>query len=432
MFKKIIHYFASRNLEEHRIKTQCVIDQYEQAAAESHARIQNQAESYRHDLQKRSRIYENELQDYMQFLTEHIRKTSDHVDQLKQLQQQMFVCIGGWMDKSLSEQRLKLQTDKQLLLNSNIELLDGFKKEIDNLSQQKDRIAWRTFVSNRPPRVSTPKIDDIVDRFEREISEDAKIYKKEISRILSHIKLLNKQLREIRILKSKLIEEVNLAREKHRKNKQSLKEIHYRCLQGWDELRKISENYYCHEKTESELANEWLLSSKEKGSLNDIRQIIQKTNSDWKKAEEELSSLHKQIDSIKKRIQMAHNTKDFTTINVDKSARERISLAIKDSAESKKTLKYARDVLYNRRNKINEIMQFTNKFHPSLTVEISYELVSQDVYWDAIGLKTKPLQILIKERPIQVINRTPNNKINIMSQLKKGYMFFSQYLFKDK
>lgn len=393
MFKKIVHYFTSKSLEKHRFRTQCMIEEYERVAAESQTRIKAQSDKYARELESLSKQRENDLKEYIQFLNEHLTNTTEHVSQLKLLQQMMFVCLEDWMSMSQSEQRLSLQRSKYHLVISNIKLLESFEKEIVRLSQQEDRQAWREIISDRAPRVSTPKIDQHIKRFELEMDKDAKAYKQELRRINSHKKLLLKQLSDIHALRTKIREEeVKPAQKKFKQSKQDLRVFYNSCLQNWIELQNFFENYYQNKVSDSDLANQWISEMENGGTLKEYKQIISDTSSNWQDAKDYTSSLRERMASVKARISLAHGLQDFSTIDVDKKTRDSLFHSIKSAIEDQNRLYEARQVFYTRREEINVFLGWIKRFHPSKTVEQAFELVAQDspdLYWKAIGLSTQ-------------------------------------------
>ncbi len=73
MFKKLVHYITSKRLEKHRLKTQCMIDEYERRAAASNARVQAQADKYTSEIERMAEQRHEQIADYMAGRTEMLR-----------------------------------------------------------------------------------------------------------------------------------------------------------------------------------------------------------------------------------------------------------------------------------------------------------------------------------------------------------------------
>lgn len=136
MFMRLVHFFTSRNLEKHRQQTQCMINEYERQAAASQARVQAQADAYKLEIQQLAKLREEELNKYMELLTDHIGETTNYIAQLKELAPAMFLCIEAWLRKDISEQRWKLERDKRHVVDSTIVYLGELTSEIVRLSRK--------------------------------------------------------------------------------------------------------------------------------------------------------------------------------------------------------------------------------------------------------------------------------------------------------
>lgn len=395
MFKKIVHYFASRSLEKHRVKTQCMIEQYELEAAQCKANIERQATQYEDKLQVLSRQREKELNAFIGLFNTHLGNAAAYVEQLKGLQKQIFVCLEDWMSKSLCEQRQSLLKDQYRLVDSNIELLKSFKAEIEQLSRQDGHHAWSQAISDRSPRVSTPGIEGHIRNFEKEIKQYSRQYEPEIRRIDSRLRELNNQLRHIKSLQRDSKDEVKPAQEKFWQSKQTLHALYDSCHHSWSDLGRDFESYYQNTLSESDLANKWISQMEYGGTFREIEQIIYVTGPDWQQAKNNMSSLRERMNLVKARIDRAHKLNDFSTIEEDKKERHRIHLAIVSASDNQNELYEARKVFFTRKDEIEAFLKQLKRFHPSNTAQQVYELIAQhdsNLYWNAIGLRTKTIQ----------------------------------------
>lgn len=395
MLKKIIHYFTSRSLEKHRHKTQCMIDEYEREAAASQARVQNQANAYKLEIQQLAQLREEQLKNYVQLLNDHIEKTTDYMAHLKELPQAMYVCVETWLRKNIIEQRWKLEKDKAQVIHSTISYLDELMEEMIRLSRKEDRGTWQALIAERPMRIVTSDISKHAKRFQKETEADAKTFDKDLRRIRSHKVQLRKQQSELRKSISSLKAEVDHCREQHRQVKLRLQEINQRCGSKFRGLQEIFENFYQFSQSESALANEWISQMPYGGTFREINQALIDSKPDWEVAKSNTSYLNNRRKHIQVRIEQAYENHDYSTIDADKTERSGIFQALSAAREQQDRLYSARQVFVHRRDEIKKLMGWINEFHPAKTIEQVFTLLSRqddDIYWPAIGLATKTIR----------------------------------------
>lgn len=395
MLKKLIHLLTSRSLEKHRQKTQCMIDEYEREAAASQARVQAQADTYKHQIQQLAKLREEELKKYLALLNDHIEKTTDYIAHLKDLPTAMFLCVETWLRKNISEQRWKLDKEKAQVISSTVEYLDALADEMVRLSRVEDRKAWQALIADRPPRVTTPEINKHTKHFLKEAHTDAKDYDRALRRIDSYKRLLRKQQSELRKSLSALKAELEKHREEHRQVKQRMKQLNELCGTKFRALQEIFENYYQFTQTDSPLANEWISQMPYGGSLKEIQQLISDTAPVWDEVRANLSDLHDRRERVKARINQAHLDKEFSSLDTLKAERTDIFQVLSSAKARKDDVLAGRNVLYQRRDEIKKFLGWINEFHPSKTIEQVFNLLARDnaeIYWPAIGLPTKSVR----------------------------------------
>lgn len=395
MLKHIVHYFTSRSLEKHRLNTQCKIDEYEREAAASRARVQAQADSYKHEIQKLAQLREEQLKSYVQLLNDHIEKTTQYIAHLKELPEAMFLCVDAWLRKNISDQRLKLEQGKAQIIYATVSYLDELAAEMIKLSAQEDRRTWQALIANRPPRVMTPEISKHTKTFLKEAQADAKAYERDLQRIRSYKIQLRKQQSELKKQITELKTDASKARDQHRQVKQRMQEIHRACLSEFNDLQEIFEHYYRYKESESPLANYWISLMTEGGTLKEINQVLSETRDDFEQARREKSDLYDRHKYLRGRIQWAHDNNDYSTFEADKTSRSLVIAALPGAREQVDRLHVARQVFFTRREEIKKLMSWINEFHPSKTIEQVFTLLMRDgddIYWPAIGLATKTLR----------------------------------------
>jgi hypothetical protein len=395
MLKRLIHFLTSRSLEKHKQKTQCMIHDYEREAAASQARVQAQADTYKHEIQQLAQLREEELKKYVGLLNDHIEQTTQYTALLKELPPAMFLCVEVWLRKNISEQRWQLEKDKAHAIHSTIAYLEELASEMIRLSRKEDRRTWQTLIADRPPRVSTPEISKHAKQFLRDAKTDAKAFDPDLRRIQSYIRELRKQQSEIRKSASALKVDVEKNREQHRQVKQRVKELNERCSTKFRALQEVFENYYQYSQSDSPLANNWFSQMPYGGNLQEINQLISQTAPDWEDAKSSLAELHSRRESVKLRISWAHDTKEYSNLDAYKAERVSISQAISVAKAHRSNLHEAREVLFHRREEIKKLLGWINEFHPSKTIEQVFRLLARDdadIYWPAIGLQTKAVR----------------------------------------
>lgn len=391
MFKKIIHYFTSKSLESHRVKTQCMIEEYEQASARSQARIKAQVESCTARLQTLRAQREASVQEFAQFLSEHLEQTGELVPLLLQLQDALFTCLGHWTSMKLAEERVQLQREKIKLVVISRELLNEAEAKLLRLSQQGGRQAWQALLAQRPPRVCTPDMNRYMERFGQEVESDAKAYAHELRRISSQLKLLRKQRDELRTgLEQIQTAELQPARDAYQQSRTNVHELYYRCRDRWTELQVVFENYFQNESSDSDLANQWLDGLEEGGTFDELRRVIRDTKFDWEAAKARPRDLQARKAGVQEQIDRAHNLKNFSMLERDKRERSELNVAIKQAFEYQNRFYDARQIFVSRCDEIRSFLGWIRPFHPSNVVEQFHQRMEQDggdLYRQAIGLK---------------------------------------------
>lgn len=391
MFKRIVHYFTSKSLESHRIKTQCMIEEYEQASAASQARIAAQVASCTAALQSRREQREVSIQELAKFLDEHLEQTGEHVPLLLQLQDALLACLGHWASMKLAEERVQLQYQKIKLIAVNRDLLDEAEAAIARLSQQYGRHAWQMLTAHRPLRTCTPEMGQYIKKLGQEAESDAKAYDLELRRIRSHRRLMRKQTDELRTnLEQIQATELQPAREAHQQSRTNVQDVYRRCHESWTELQLIFEHYFVNERTQSDLANRWLAQQVEGGTLDELRQLLNDTKSDWEDAKKRNKDLQKRRGGIQEKIDRAHNLKDFATLERDKRERGELKVAVQQAFEYQAHVFNARQIIATRRDEIRNLLEWIRPFHPASVAEQFRKRIEKDgadLYRQAIGLK---------------------------------------------
>ncbi|WP_286901473.1 MULTISPECIES: hypothetical protein [Pseudomonas] len=395
MFKRLVHFFTSRNLEKHRQQTQCMINEYERQAAASQARVQAQADAYKLEIQQLAKLREEELNKYMELLTDHIGETTNYIAQLKELAPAMFLCIEAWLRKDISEQRWKLERDKRHVVDSTIVYLGELTSEIVRLSRKTERRDWQAIVAERPPRVMTPEISKHTKHFMKDAKGDAQAYDEDLQRIDSYQRQLRKQLRELRTSALALKVDMEQAREQHRQARQQVQRINESCGAKFRALQEVFENYFQFSQSESPLANEWLSQMPHGGNLREIKQVLSDTKPDWEHAKNTTSHLNNRRKNVQSRIDRAYQDQEYSSLDAAKAERSGIFEELNVAREHQNTLYAARQVFVLRRDEINKLMDWINDLHPSKTIEQVFGLLARDdaeIYWPAIGLATKAVR----------------------------------------
>ena len=395
MFKRLVHFFTSRNLEKHRQQTQCMINEYERQAAASQARVQAQADAYKLEIQQLAKLREEELNKYMELLTDHIGETTNYIAQLKELAPAMFLCIEAWLRKDISEQRWKLERDKRHVVDSTIVYLGELTSEIVRLSRKTERRDWQAIVAERPPRVMTPEISKHTKHFMKDAKGDAQAYDEDLQRIDSYQRQLRKQLRELRTSALALKVDMEQAREEHRQARQQVQRINESCGAKFRALQEVFENYFQFSQSESPLANEWLSQMPHGGNLREIKQVLSDTKPDWEHAKNTTSHLNNRRKNVQSRIDRAYQDQEYSSLDAAKTERSGIFEELNVAREHQNTLYAARQVFVLRRDEINKLMDWINDLHPSKTIEQVFGLLARDdaeIYWPAIGLATKAVR----------------------------------------
>lgn len=391
MFKKIFHYFTSKRLESHRIKTQCMIAEYEQASAASQARIAAQVASCTAELQAQRAQREVSIQELAKFLDEHLEQTGEHVPLLLQLQDALLACLDHWTSMKLAEERVQLQYQKIKLIAINRDLLDETEAAIVRLSQRHGRHAWQALTIHRPLRACTPEMNQYIEKFGQEAESDAKAYEQELRRIRSQRRLMRKQSDELRTsLEQIQATELQPAREAHQRSRMNVQDVYHRCNESWMELQLIFEHYFVNERTESDLANRWLAQQAEGGTLEELRQLLNDTKSDWEDAKDKSKDLQKRRDNIQEKIDRAHNLKNFATLERDKRERGELKVVIQHAFEHQAYVFNARQIIATRRDEIRNLLEWIRPFHPASVAEQFRKRIEKDgadLYRQAIGLK---------------------------------------------
>lgn len=395
MLKKLFHSLCGSRLERHRVETQCMIAAFEREYAASRRRVQEKSDTYAQQLRQHAEERDQALQQAASFFNAGIADATAHAARLKTLQACMFTCLRYWSRKSAIEDRLRMQGHQYQLLRESAELLEQFAQEIGRASQHDARRHWRDMVQARPPRIRTPGIDEHVRRMDGEMERDDKSYLRELRRIRSYRQQLRTQLNAIRLEQAQTRdEELRPAQQAMRQAKQSLRECYEQCRESWNLLDASISGYFRQTSTESALANRWIATMKDGGTMQEIVARLRDSRDDWEQARHETAQLHERMATVRARIDRAHLMEDFDTLTQDKSERETVRASLTEAKARQAALYDARRVLFERRDRIQALRAMIKPLHPSHTVEKVFAIVSQDgsdLYWKAIGLATKSL-----------------------------------------
>ncbi|MBU9828774.1 hypothetical protein J1779_02380 [Rahnella sp. FC061912-K] len=393
LLKAFSKWWAGSKLQEETAVTQALVRRLENEQAEASQRINSKKEEYARQLIAHQDKRNTELGQYLAFLNSQLESAGAYVAILNNFQNLIMPCIESWMNVDLCKQNIIIINDKIKAIHSTISLMDAWREELNNQAQRQSRQTWREFTAQRPLTVTGDFITKTLTSIERSAKISNDDFNFELNRLKSHRSELSKSLASLRVQLNTLYEERRSVEALHDANKSALAEEYTLCIASWNILSKRFENYYAYELTHNTYADHWLRGLNEGGSLPEIIKVIGTATEIINCASEVLSNLNEQYQPYKRRVQAAHDTKNYpASFPNDKAEKKRLAPMVTAAFKDKKELITARAILFARREELKGFVEKIKPLHPDSAIESVCEMLSADRDFNAFfafGFNTK-------------------------------------------
>lgn len=393
IFKTIAHAWASSNLQKEVDKTRVLINQLEARKKLAEQNIQEKKKKYERKILSYKEEKDRKLNKHIDFMNNQLETTQDYMLYLNTFIEMMFKCIESWMQVDLCDQELKLINQKNDTIQATIDLIETYINELKNLSQYKERKAWKNSIKERKLTISHNFIVSTEDRIKRNFNANRDEFKNEIKRLNSYIATLKHEINNIKTERQTIKTQLDKLRYTHEKNKETLRLQFELCLKFWNQISKEFESYYAFEECDLDYVNEWLLGLEGGGTLAEIShtlktvvsEVIRSKNQDYNYLNQAHRDLRDKQLHYKNLVKMAHDNQDYTNLAELKSNRDNFRREADDVWENicdvKKELERiyeARDFLKSRQSELYTYINSIKPLHPKQVINEFYEMLNDE------------------------------------------------------
>lgn len=393
IFKAIAKWWAGSKLEEETAHTQALVRCLENAKTEANLRVTANKAEYSRKLKAHQEKRNKELKQYLDFMNGQIEITGDYLNELANFQSFTSTCIDSWMHLDLCNQEINIVNEKLNAIYSTTSLIDAYINELNKQAQRQGRHVWRELTSAREICVTSDFIEKTKTSIERSSKNRNDEFNNEMIRLKSYRALLLKEAATLKGEKNTLYENKTSAEEKHDANKKYLAAKYDSCDEYWKVIAEKFEAYYSFEITKNKYVDRWLKMLKEGGTLPKIIKVIGTATEIINCATEVFCDLNNEYQPYKRRIQAAHDTKEYPdSFAKDKAEKNRLAPLVKAAFEDKKELIGARTILNARRDELKGYIERIKPLHPDSAIESICEMLNADREfnaWLAFGFNTK-------------------------------------------
>lgn len=381
LLKTIAHAFASSKLKKEEAYTQSLVREYEQKSKQMQQRVHDQRVLYEDKIKSHQEKRNHELKEYINFMSGQISLASEYVPQLKQFQSLFFPCLNDWFQLDLCKKEIDFTFQQISTINSTMNLIEIYIKEIQSLQQHKRRKEWQRLTHQRALFES-----NFITEMQQNITnlsrmENLEFYN-EIKRLRSHKDALLKQKKELFEKKDLLETNKDKIVENHRGNKELLTQQYESCRHHWDEIKKKFEKFYAYKTSDNNYVNQWIANCQDGG----IKSLIRDANEAVERAKEETQITKEKFHYYKKQVEQAHNTGNFDTFDKDKAKRDEYYRKQNEAFAYFTNLVEARKILYTRRDEIFGYIDKIKTLHPDSVIDDISLLLQNDEVLNTHGI----------------------------------------------
>lgn len=390
--KKIVSWWAGSKLEKETAHTQSMVRELEAAQVAANRRIKAKSTEYKNKIIAHQERRNKELQKYLEFMNGQLEITGSYLEKLANFQEFTFTCIDSWMYVDLCNQELNIVKEKINAIYSTTSLIDAYINELIKQSQRQGRHAWRTFTGER----ELPVMNEFIESTQKSITRSSKLnnddFSNELNRLRSYKSLLLKNMAALKDDQAAIFEKRDLIEVKHKENKEVLCSQYDSCVESWIVIAKKFEAYYAFELTNTFYGDLWLKNLKEGGTLSEIKKVIGTASEIINCANEVFRDINQVYQPIKRRIQIAHDTKEYPdSFNSDKVEKNRLAPLVSAAHKDKSDLMDGRAALFARRDELQGYIDRIGPLHPDTAIESICDMLSADREfnaWHAFGFNT--------------------------------------------
>lgn len=377
LLKTLAHAFASSKLKKEEFYTQSLVRKYEQESQQMQQRVHNQRVLYENKIKSLQVKRDHELKEYIDFMNGQIGLAAEYVPQLKQFQSLFFPCLNSWFQFDLCKKEIGFISQQMRTIESTMDLIKTYIKEIQNLQQYKMRKEWQSLTEQRALFKSSFITNTQQDIAKLSIIENLEFYN-EIERLRSHSAALSKQKKELSERKRLLNINKGEVEQNYFDNKKSLNQQYKLCLNYWNEIKEKFEKFYAYKISDNDYVNQWCASCSEGGNLFEIRTLIRNAYEVIDSSRKEAQRMEKQFQYYKKQVEQAHKTENYDTFDKDKEKRDEYRNKKNDAFSYTYSLVEAKKILSGRRDEIVRYIDKIKILHPDSVIDNISLLLQND------------------------------------------------------
>lgn len=357
--KKIMRFFCGRSLEKETAKTNALILKVELHEKTAMERLKGRADDYRAQVDAYKKQRDADLKEFIAFMNKQVGLAEGYVPHLGDFQDKMFVSFDSWMNTSLAEQKVQLLSERITTKCHMRDFITALQVELNKLTQRNERNEWRNMIKERPFLVSST----FIERTARQVSDNQKSSSKSIrddlSRLKSHSKTLQTEIKELRHERDRLIASSRELIERHKVHKVELNDHFRKCSELFDAIKDRFSDHFGSAATESRLVNNWIAEIEGMVTIPKLIIAHRRTAYFQNEVEDEFNDLSKSFQEIRTKIDENRKSGDYSTLNEDKATRDKLFRKRQEVGERRHEIKVARKVFYVR---INEVKDMLDKF----------------------------------------------------------------------
>ena len=391
--KEIAHYFCGRSLEKETAKTNSLICEAEQREKVAIERLEAQADYYKTQFIAYKNKRDAELKEFMAFMNKQLGLAEVYVPHLGDFQDKIFTCFDSWMNISSAEQKIQLLSERITTKFRMRDFITALQVELNKLTQRNERNEWRQIIKERPILVSSTFIERTVRQVSNNQKGNSESIRHDLNRLKSHSMTLQTEIKELRHERDLLVVSSRELIEKHKLLKAELNDQYRKCNELFCEIKDgFCDHFVGSDTTGNSLADSWIAEIEGAATLPKLLSKVKETADIQREAQDKLNDLSNQFQYIRLKIYENHQSGDFSTFKENKDTRDRLFQKRQEVEKRKHELVIARQVLFERCNKLKEKLGNFDSLEPDESIRRIVEIFRTNKDFDVyrvIGVSTR-------------------------------------------
>ncbi|MGF1731212.1 hypothetical protein [Photobacterium kasasachensis] len=380
LFKAIAHYFSKKRLDRHQRETNAELARYEVEKEQSDFRIQEHQMVLKESLEATATAKNAELEALVDTLNAYCSSATEMQPMMMALNGHIVDALDLWWQREPLRRLTRYHNERIHLIAKEKSFYIEAMSAYDAMCETEERKAWRHITESVPLAIDNVHVHAAqkhVDRWEEDREHELVAQKK---RIKSAISAASRKLSTIR--------------EEKDATKEAEKALSLQLKQEREVVRRLYRELKAHWfSINDEINNHFPLSFSE---LMDKKRELFALKDDLY---EDLNENKEQLAIYKSRIAYAHEHDDYSTFETDKRNRQVYFNLNAETFEELNDVKEEIGETLEQIGTIFKLRELLNKLHPDQQVEKIFALLmeteeknGEQLYWDALGIKTKKVQ----------------------------------------